>query len=1308
MVSGDEDDVEVVVTDEERIRRRKVKIRAGHRAHVTKMYAAIENNIKNYDASLEVDMIAFRDTLKRKAVIISKLDEEILETLDDDEKIIDEVDNSEGIQADIQFRIVKIENLLQKQKTDVEEKKNVTKSDVKNEEKSVDVTKKIQAMVKLPKIEIQCFMGDPKEYRAFRDAFDVTIGDKDGLSDVEKFTYLRSYVKGDAENSIKGLPVTSANYAEAKSILEQRYGNVQIIVNSHMEELIKLPQVVTDKQTKKIRQLYDQIETNLRSLRSLGVKPESYGCLLVPILISKLPPTLNLHLSRKFDSSTDVWQVKNIMEELRKELEARERCGDTEKDKPDIPKKKPATLESLHSKHSVLTCPFCDKSHYPDQCLTVTDVVKRKELLMKKRLCLRCTKGGHVIKNCQSNRKCYRCKGNHHTSICLGKSNDDEDKESPVVEQLSAMSPNNTILLQTAQLTVGNCSTGGKKMNCKVIFDSGSQRTHITKRVARMINAPVHREEMLQINGVGGIRTKPKNYDVIEFELTKTNFDCRSKMQGIVVEKICTPLQGRYVIGRVESFAHLKNLPLADDDIELKTQEVEILVGLDYYYDVICGDVIRGDKGPVAVKSMFGYILSGSLTQVNNVEAKMMTSLRIEHISNEELFNEVKKFWEIEAIGIKDDDTGDDFEINIEKRADRYYVNLPWKPGHPILYDNYEVARKRLLSTCRRLHEQSLLKDAYCEVMTYQEDKEMIEDIIDGSAEPGKTYYMPHHPVVRMEKETSKVRVVYDASSKVSEGVSLNQCLVAGDTKFTKLFESLIKFRCHKIGIIADIEKAFLSVGIKDEDRDALRFLWVTNPDDMENPQIRRMRFTRVSYGVICSMAQLDGVIFHHLQKCEERYEDTVNRIRESLYIDDVPAGADNDDDGRVFYKEAKEVFLEAGMNLRKWKTNSDLLQREIDRCEDVDVRPKQILVEERLPMNPDESATTKVLGIPWDTTADELSFTVEAIKKYPPGRITKRILLAATASIFDPLGILAPIVVTFKMLFRKVCQNNKDWDEVLHPDQQEIWDKLLRDAKDYSGVKLRRCYSIVRERSITLVGFGDASKHAYAACVYIVVHGEDETVTSTLVTSKTRVAPLKETTLPRLELMAAYILSKLMKKTKESLQKFIPVSKIVCLTDAEIVLQWIKRTDREYKQFVQNRCRQIRENVHVDAWYHVPGTQNAADLPSRGCFPKQMKDEKTQSLWLHGPGWLKENEDDWPITNNVKAKMEELELKKEREEICLVSTNEKVKPSLQMMIEFSRFNDAEKLIRVVAWCRRFICNARKKKEERCKHREVN
>ena len=170
--------------------------------------------------------------------------------------------------------------------------------------------------------------------------------------------------------------------------------------------------------TAKLRELYDKIESNLRSLRAVGIQADTDGCILVPMLKNKLPKEINLLLSRKFDPKKGLWEIEEIMRGLRIELEARERC---------ITEKKAKRNEVHHPAHSStetfmtvegLKCPYCQASHFPDKCDVVTNIETRKALSKSQRRCFNCNKKGHNVKNCRSKKTCIKCKEKHHTSIC--------------------------------------------------------------------------------------------------------------------------------------------------------------------------------------------------------------------------------------------------------------------------------------------------------------------------------------------------------------------------------------------------------------------------------------------------------------------------------------------------------------------------------------------------------------------------------------------------------------------------------------------------------------------------------------------------------------------------------------------------------------------------------------------------------------------------------------------------------------------------------------------------------------------------
>jgi hypothetical protein len=194
---------------------------------------------------------------------------------------------------------------------------------------------------------------------------------------------------------------------------------------------------------------------------------------------------------------------------------------------------------------------------------------------------------------------------------------------------------------------------------------------------------------------------------------------------------------------------------------------------------------------------------------------------------------------------------------------------------------------------------------------------------------------LPHRAVVREEKESTKVRPVFDASSK-STGPSLNDCLYAGPNLLCKIFDILLRFRTNKIALISDIKQAFLNIGVHADHTDFLRFLWF---DQKDSHDIIAYRFLRVVFGVTSSPFLLQGTIRHHCQKMVENgfiSADFVEDFLKNLYVDDSLNGGDTVISAFEFYKKAKWLTDAAGLSLRKWCSNSDELQKRIDQCEGV------------------------------------------------------------------------------------------------------------------------------------------------------------------------------------------------------------------------------------------------------------------------------------------------------------------------------------------------------------------------------------
>ena len=378
---------------------KKKKIRGGHRAHLTKLLNEIKSKIPNAEAEKD-RLLTLKSCVERKASTLSGLDEEILEELDDEAMMVEVIEAAEQLQNQIQSVIIQIKTALK-----VDEQKPDIKPALREKKKRMN----------LPKYTVEDYYGDPKKWRTFRDSFNVAVMKDDELSDVEKFHYLRGYLKGEALLAIEGLEVTNENFQEAYQILEKRFGNKQMIVNSHMEEFCAINKVEDKDDTKGLRKVYDKVEMNLRSLRALSVDPNQYGSLLVPILKNRLPEDVVLLLSRKFDSSVELWEVDQMMKELRLEIEARERCytgkEDSGNSKEQRKKKSMTTTETLlsSSNKNKMSCPYCERPHFPDKCQKVTDPKKRKEILVEKKRCFTCTRSGHNSQACKAKKTCYKC-----------------------------------------------------------------------------------------------------------------------------------------------------------------------------------------------------------------------------------------------------------------------------------------------------------------------------------------------------------------------------------------------------------------------------------------------------------------------------------------------------------------------------------------------------------------------------------------------------------------------------------------------------------------------------------------------------------------------------------------------------------------------------------------------------------------------------------------------------------------------------------------------------------------------------------
>eukprot|EP00112_Aurelia_sp_Birch-Aquarium-sp1_P017158 Seg3959.1 transcript_id=Seg3959.1/GoldUCD/mRNA.D3Y31 product="ATP-dependent DNA helicase tlh1" protein_id=Seg3959.1/GoldUCD/D3Y31 len=1108
--------------------KRKTNIRNGLRAEIERVAAETKNLIDNYTIELKDEVIANGNHLKESLAELKRLDRELLELVKD-EDIEKEVIESGKFASSHRVVVTKVESKI--------------RENLRATGNVAPAAK--QRTVKLPYLQLKRFGGNPTEWGAFWDAFSSSIDKSEELDDVQKFNYLKSYLYGNAARALDGLQPTNENYAEAVDMLNDRFGNKQTVISSHMRKFDEIKAVKNITNLIGLRELYDQIESNVRSLQSVGVSPDSYETCLSPKVLQNLPEELRISLMRKLEGT---WNLDLLLKEFKNELEIREKfhfaMSGSERNVDENsrvsytaaarspPRQSQITAATLLSdadrrsyNQSKFTprCVFCEGEHPSHKCNVVTDHKARREIVKRKGRCYVCLKGGHPARRCISQGNCYKCRGRHNTTICESydrstqqQSGGRESRADRASNNTSAetqtttnmhISGRNSVLLQTARADVSAPGTGGKTENIRIIFDSGSQKTYINERIKKSLNLKVVGKDRLLIKTFGDETPCTKECEIVQIAV-KSLDGMEIYVNAYVVPNICSPITNQVMSIAVENYDYLRDLRLADylpgDELNAD-RPVDLLVGADTFWLFVEDGIIRGERnGPVAMKTKLGWVVSGPVQGVTSSQNSHCFRVDVEVFDREEdpILNELHKFWETESVGSEKRSTVEEnFEAEIKFKDERYEVKMPFKDEHAILPDNYALAKTRLNHLVRKLKSNPPLASEYQKIIDSQLESGIIEKVDENEiCEVGKVCYLPHKAVIREDKETTKVRVVFDASAKTPEGPSLNECMHAGPSLLPNLMDILLRFRLNKVGLISDIEKAFLNISVSPEQRDFLRFLWVDSVESPE-PKMETFRYTRVLFGAVCSPYMLNATIRHHLENYREEDGEFVDNVVNSLYCDDFVSSFDSEEEAFAQYNKLKSCFKDANLNLRKWKSNCESLSEKISSVENtgeetkIESKIESEQVEQKSSPSPPEQnqSCEKVLGLIWDRQKDALKFDFEEIvKDVSLETVTKRSILSSTAKIFDPLGVLSPVVILLKILFQQICKDKCDWDTSVKEDVKENFVKVISDLKSTESVEFERPYFSSHESqemvdSVELHGFSDASTKAYGACVYIV-----------------------------------------------------------------------------------------------------------------------------------------------------------------------------------------------------------------------------
>ena len=571
------------------------------------------------------------------------------------------------------------------------------------------------------------------------------------------------------------------------------------------------------------------------------------------------------------------------------------------------------------------------------------------------------------------------------------------------------------------------------------------------------------------------------------------------------------------------------------------------------------------------------------------------------------------------------------------EKENRWYTKLLWKNDPTLLGTNLQKCIT-ILSTVERnakiKNMQELVNSSFQEMVDngYAEQVPEKEKLIGNVSLQTdlKTHYIPCHPVYTLHKDTTKVRIVMNCSSKTSSGYSLNDLLYTGPVLLPDFVKVLIKFRTQKYAFSLDISKMFLQIKMShDGDKNLLRFLWrdcTSSGDPIE------YRMTVLVFGSVLSPFQAIWVIWEHAKLHSKEFPLAAMHVLETLYMDDIASCCKEREEAMETVKQIDELFKKASMITHKWASN--------------DPKILNFLPKERL-ANIDK---VKILGQNWDCKNDSLQFRFcELSDKDLDQPDTKRSFLKKSATLFDPIGFLGPFLLVIKLLFQTLWISKINWDDSLPSEVQEKWTKLKKQIPSLNQIKLPR-YLLMDKDVLKhyLAIFCDASNQAFASCVYLVTRYTDNTTSTSLLFSKNRVAPIKihekakgmdPLTIVRLELLGMVVGARIGNYIEETIQNKLKIERTFYFTDSQINLCRLKRGYNYYKQWVSSRLKEISSLTKSTSWFFVPTDKNPADLASRGIDVVQQL--LISELWWKGPDFLTQPTIKWESMGNTVTKVE-------------------------------------------------------------------
>lgn len=1102
------------------------------------------------------------------------------------------------------------------------------------------------------------FGGDAKEWPAFITNY-VESSRRHKVTDVDNMARLRVALYGRAAAEVEGNLLHAASLPEVLDSLRRSFGNAATILQCLEEGVRAVPKINNDGVG--LQLLSIRTSSLVNTMLACGLNDELRTCSLVNTLQTKLPCFLAVRWGEF--RGDGVASVVGFNSFLKREVGYLLNAGQDQirvEEPVANPVETVSTVRSMDgantrapnsssTANNVRVCLVCSSDHPLVKCtgFAAMTPAERLELTTKNRICYKCLRTLSGYHRCRYATRCDKCNFAHHPLMHDACALRFSHPVSTTVDARPAL----------FKITPVTLSHNGTSVKTFVFFDEGSSVSLMDPTLIEELGLAGEAKPLTIKWTDGQWRTDANSKTV---DVTMTAPGCEVVLKGVRTLTdwdLSTQTLTADTIGQL--------FPEGGGPAPYTNGKVRLLLGLPQAH-LVCATECREnlDAGLIAANTRLGWIIYGGGVPGART---LGFNYRVCHTSTvpEGLDKLIHSFFDTESFGVRPaphkQGAREQRALDILKRTvrrvdGRYEAGLLWASDNPCLPDSRGMCERRAVSLQRRMAKDPVLATTLEKVIQGYVEKGYAREV-GATPARGPLWYLPMFPVVNRMKP-DKARMVSDAAACV-EGVCLNTFLLTGPDLLVALPEVLVRFRERKVAATADACEMYHRVFVRVEDRDAQRFLWLP----VNAARAIEMRMEVMTFGATCSPAIAQYVKNVNADLFEKECPEAVFAIKHLTYMDDFLGSYDSKDQAKRVMEDIIRIQLHAGFQMKKWRSSDPSL---LEDCKEAIGTDKEFYAPEG-----------RILGMLWRSADDSLGFSTDHISKMQEKEpVTHLVILCGVMALYDPDGLGAHVVIKGKIILRECWRAGGGFNKVVTDSIRDKWLAWCKSLPDLDSVHIPRFVGLIPTVPWDIHTFVDASELAFAAAVYVRGLDSGGNVCCRLVMAKTRVAPLRRLSIPRVELQAAVLGARLAKTVGETLT--VAVGRRVFWSDSTNALKWIKSSHRRYHSFVASRVDEILNSSDENEWRWVPTAMNVADDATRMDSP--TKNER----WFNGPAFLYSSEDAWPVPDEIDDSPAE-------EELLPVMTMSEAPPSFGLAPDPARFSSWRRLVRTTAFGLRFF-----------------